>query len=433
MRWRRLPLSLAAFCLLFVSSRARTDEGSARELTLPPWSATNIPAWAQSVHVLKGDQPMRSAPHAEASRRGSAMRERHLPLFGARHGPGCRAPWLHVGPQAWVCQDDVKLSGRGPDRVGLPLTKPNADGLPFRYFFAAQNGSLAYDRIEQVDVGEPSMTLEPGFAVAIVEERGFAGERYGRTNRNLWVPMRDFGAARSFSFSGSDIGETVDEVVPFAWVAVDKARLYRRRGALFSLNGRHKTRFEKVSWYEEAKTFLGGYARIDDDNWVRSKDIRHPTLKPPPEEIVVSVGEHWIDVELDSQTLVAYEGAQPVFATMVSTGKGKTKGHPFETPKGVSRIWVKLLSSVMDNLENEDANRYYRIEDVPYVQYFSKGVGLHAAFWHRSFGHVRSHGCVNMAPLDAKRLFSWTGPHMPTGWTAALPTKFDKGTLIRVR
>jgi len=40
------------------------------------------------------------------------------------------------------------------------------------------------------------------------------------------------------------------------------------------------------------------------------------------------------------------------------------------------------------------------------VQFFDEAIGLHAAFWHRSFGHVRSHGCVNLAPLDAQRLFT---------------------------
>jgi lipoprotein-anchoring transpeptidase ErfK/SrfK len=87
----------------------------------------------------------------------------------------------------------------------------------------------------------------------------------------------------------------------------------------------------------------------------------------------------------------------------------------------------------MDNLEDENASNYYRIEDVPYVQFFAKGVGLHAAFWHRNFGHERSHGCVNLAPRDAEYLFAWTGPRLPNGWSAALPTRFDEGTLVRVR
>jgi len=122
--------------------------------------------------------------------------------------------------------------------------------------------------------------------------------------------------------------------------------------------------------------------------------------------------EAWIDVELASQTLVAYQGDHPVFATLVSTGRG-AQGTELATPIGTHRIWVKLRSTNMDNLEDEDAEHDYAIEDVPYVQFFAKGVGLHGAFWHRSFGHPRSHGCVNLAPLDAARLFGFTSPRCP--------------------
>ncbi|MBW2456834.1 MAG: L,D-transpeptidase [Deltaproteobacteria bacterium] len=409
------------------------ESSAADDVSLPPWGDAALPAWAQSVQVRDPEQPVRLAPDPTAPRRGSASREVLLPLFGARIGPGCHRPWLHIGPQAWICQDDVTLSGSPPMAANRTVVGSGPDGLPFRYYFVATDGSLAYERIEDTDVGEPTMSLEPGFAVAIVEERRLGREIYGRTNRGLWVPMRELGAARSFAFHGADITTVVDGVIPLAWVVVDHARLYSRRGQMFVANGKRNGRFEQVGFHEHVDGFAGSYARIDDDNWIRTRDIRHPTLAPPPPEPGILLGERWIDIELSSQTLLAYEGTRPVFATIVSTGKGKRKGHPFETPKGVHRVWVKLLSSVMDNLENEEASRYYRIEDVPYVQYFSKGVGLHAAFWHRSFGHVRSHGCVNLAPLDAKRLFSWTGPRMPAGWIAVLPTRYDRGTIVRVR
>jgi hypothetical protein len=28
----------------------------------------------------------------------------------------------------------------------------------------------------------------------------------------------------------------------------------------------------------------------------------------------------------------------------------------------------------------------------------------------------KSHGCVNLAPEDARRLFFWTEPQIPPGW-----------------
>jgi hypothetical protein len=429
MRALRVPLTVFWLGSLALTAGGATPK--ARETTdaaLPPWNDGALPVWAQSVLVRDTDQALLSAPAPDAARRGSAMRGVRLPLFGAREAPGCRRPWLLVGPQAWLCQDEVTLSEVPPLSAGV-IPSAESDGLPHRYYFASVDGSFAYERLEDVDVGSPIMQLEPGFAVAIVDERILAGERYGRTKQRMWVPMRDFGPARPIDFQGAELAGNVD----VAWVVVNEAPLYRRQGGGFMLTGERVSRFHRVGWLERVDGWTGSFARIDERRWIRTRDVRHPTIAPPPEEPDIALGARWIDIELESQTLVAYEGARPVFATIVSTGKGKTKGHPFETPKGVHRIWVKLVTTTMDNLENEEASRYYRIEDVPWVQYFDKAVGLHAAFWHRSFGQVRSHGCVNLAPLDALRLFSFTSPRLPSGWTASLPTGYDRGTVVRVR
>ena len=53
-----------------------------------------------------------------------------------------------------------------------------------------------------------------------------------------------------------------------------------------------------------------------------------------------------------------------------------------------------------------------RVEDVQWVQYYDKkdGIAIHSAYWHHDFGKRKSHGCVNLAPDDAKWLFGWTSP-----------------------
>jgi lipoprotein-anchoring transpeptidase ErfK/SrfK len=94
---------------------------------------------------------------------------------------------------------------------------------------------------------------------------------------------------------------------------------------------------------------------------------------------------------------------------------------------------VKMRSSDMDNVERDDLDAHYSMEDVPYVQFFDKGVALHGTYWHHDFGHVKSHGCVNLAPLDARWLFDFAGPRLPEGWIAAYPTPYDPGTVVRVR
>ena len=86
----------------------------------------------------------------------------------------------------------------------------------------------------------------------------------------------------------------------------------------------------------------------------------------------------------------------------------------------------------MTNLEAEQSERYYAIEDVPWVMFFKGGYALHGAFWHASFGNRRSHGCINLSPLDAQFLFNWVGPHVPIGWHAAHPTPHDPGTALLV-
>jgi lipoprotein-anchoring transpeptidase ErfK/SrfK len=398
-----------------------------------PWvdPAVDFAPGVQSARVLLADQPLLSGPSSAAARRGSAARDAHLPIFAAKRGPGCHGAWLQVGPLAWVCEDAVDASTVTPIEPGRRMVPESFDGMPYRYFFVGPGGSAAYKMLESVDVGEPDMALQPGFAVAIVADRNLDGAHYGRTEHGLWVPMRDLGAVRSISFHGEEIVASPGDPLPVAWVVSERARVLGGPSA-GALTSAFKPRLEAVHVLAQREGPAGRFLDIGEGAWIAAKDVRRPVVSAPPPEVDAGAGERWIDVDLETETLVAYEGLRPVFATLVSTGKGKP-GTPLGTPTGTHRIWIKLLTSDMDNLEDENAARYFRIEDVPWVQYFSKGVGLHGAFWHHSFGQVRSHGCVNLSPLDAERLFWWTSPHLPAGWTAAFPTVHEQGTVIRIR
>ncbi|MDB5214457.1 MAG: hypothetical protein JWO86_2384, partial [Myxococcaceae bacterium] len=72
----------------------------------------------------------------------------------------------------------------------------------------------------------------------------------------------------------------------------------------------------------------------------------------------------------------------------------------------------------------------YSIEDVPWIMYFNGSYALHGAFWHNNFGKTKSHGCVNMAPQDAKAIFAWTEPHLPDGWHGVMSTTEKPGTRV---
>jgi lipoprotein-anchoring transpeptidase ErfK/SrfK len=114
---------------------------------------------------------------------------------------------------------------------------------------------------------------------------------------------------------------------------------------------------------------------------------------------LVSNGEKWIDVNLTSQTLVAFEGNAPVFQSLVSSG---TEAHP--TVTGQFRIWLRFSSQDMNGRR---LGYDYFLKDVPYVQYFYQDYALHGTFWHNNFGTPMSHGCVNLPTPSAEWLFNW--------------------------
>jgi hypothetical protein len=169
-------------------------------------------------------------------------------------------------------------------------------------------------------------------------------------------------------------------------------------------------------------------ARLD-GGWVRASLLMRPDVGAAPADL--RARERWVDIDRRTQTLVAMEGASPVFATLVSTGRGD---HP--TRAGEHRVWSKLATTDMSNAGDNDimtATALYTAAQVPWVMFFHEDQGLHGVFWHDLFGRPRSHGCVNMAPRDAAWLFQWSPPALPPGWTAVLPTARDPGLRVRVR
>jgi hypothetical protein len=66
------------------------------------------------------------------------------------------------------------------------------------------------------------------------------------------------------------------------------------------------------------------------------------------------------------------------------------------------------------------------------VQYFEGAYALHVAYWHDVFGTARSHGCVNLSPIDGQRIFSWTEPKLPEGWHGSVVAESNQGTVVVV-
>jgi hypothetical protein len=164
--------------------------------------------------------------------------------------------------------------------------------------------------------------------------------------------------------------------------------------------------------------------RIGDARWMRGSDLNEVVLTAPPTEIR-SVGEQWIDVDLGEQVLVLYRGHTPEYATLVSTGRSHA------TPLGNYPIWAKVATMTMANQEYED--KPYMVQGVPWVLLFQGHNAIHGAYWHDRFGVTKSHGCINLSPIDARFVFEWAGPRMVAGWTGLLPAELERSVLVHVR
>ena len=308
------------------------------------------------------------------------------------------------------------------------------------YVLVGAHGATAFDAPPAQPVGATGTHIGRGFGfVPSGEARAVGGRRYLRLRDGRWLAEADVNHVRPSTFSGTFLrvgppraGPSKASTgrprgsggaLPLAWVVATIAPVFaapdgrpsglatRSHGARVALAGPCRDGFCPLS-----------------TGWVRAADLARPSLAPRP--AAAGPRERWLDVDLASQTLVAYEGDEPVFATLVSTGIGRP-GSPFDTPTGVFRILSKHALVRMDNLEHTGVEPY--AYDVPLTQYFTQDKALHAAPWHDQLGRPRSHGCVNLSPTDARWLFAFTSPAVPVGVDEVDGTPSHPGTLVRIR
>jgi lipoprotein-anchoring transpeptidase ErfK/SrfK len=131
-------------------------------------------------------------------------------------------------------------------------------------------------------------------------------------------------------------------------------------------------------------------------------------------------GEKWIEVNVTTQQVTAWEGDVPVMSFTVSTGLPNTP-----TVLGKFNIYWKLKSTLMVGYD-------YYLPEVPYTMYFYAGYALHGTYWHSNFGQPMSHGCVNLETSQAQQLFDWANPVLPPHQTEVVASEDNPGTLVVV-
>jgi hypothetical protein len=375
----------------------------------------------RSYAIQQPDWALVQFPSLSGSRRGALAQGATVTVFNEFAAPGCKAAWWQVSADAWMCPDNARLK-ESSSPSGNTTIGTNRQVLG--YVVVGKNGALGYTRRENVDVATPNAEMQRGFMLGFTQVAGTGDTAALLTTHDLWVPARDVQILSPSGFQGT----TIDGELDVAWVYAKRVQIFASPDTR-QQQPHFLDRLTRISIQGQQQRKSGMWLKFD-GGWIKSTDLRIPEVQPPPPG--VDMNERWIDVDTKSQTLVAYVGAHPVFATLVSTGKGKA-GTEQATPLGAHRVWVKLIRSDMDNLESADAQSVYAVEAVPDVLFFDGGYGIHGTYWHDDFGIPRSHGCVNVSVSDAAWLFQFVGPHLPLGWSAVFPTAREPGTVVNVR
>ncbi len=255
------------------------------------------------------------------------------------------------------------------------------------------------------------------------QNRRFAISTDGRL-----IPADKLKADSGTPFHGSALGENG---LPVAFA--------RKAGATWwDLKGGKLVKGERLGWREfipltgTVKRLLGvRMVEAKNGRWLRSKDLK-TAAKPRKLPSWARGKTRWIDISIVSQTMVLWEGSKPIYATLVSTGRDGL-GDPkktLSTPRGTFRIYQKHVTTTMDS---NVADSEFELRDVPWVMYFKGGYAVHGAYWHDDFGRGRSHGCVNVAPIDARYVFHFATPSVPKHWHASyVGDTTEPGTLVHI-
>lgn len=423
-----MSLTATLLALRTLAGLSRVEPGDG-EFAFTPTELTTVEThWAET--------GIRVRPWVPSKRVATLARGARLLVRGevaSRDNNGCHGKlWYAVFPFGFVCSEHVKRSKAAPATgKALPLTRDRR--LPYDYAITRDSVPM-YASVDDIAAGTVARTLSSGFNLAVARTVDVAGTPYIQTVDGMLVQKQGLGwLGQGSDWSGVPLLPAGAEPVPgpaFAWTLKDKTPVYAEPDRKSAQVGLLPLRARVALLEESGEDEASRWWQIADGQWIQASMLAEVMIIEPPDGVlrdnrVHSGNDQWIDVNVGEQVLVAYRGRTPVYATMVSSGKGSP------TPRGNYPIWAKVASMTMANQDYED--KPYMVEHVPWVLLFQGHNAIHGAYWHDRFGTRRSHGCVNLAPRDARWVFEWVSPTLPADWTGYIPSDLERSVVVHVR
>ena len=364
---------------------------------------------------------------------GSVALKRAKPVYG----PGCME-WYAIEPHGYVCVDGSRATLDANDavyRAVLPYAPNLTSPWPHQYGESLGLESetlLAGSPIQfpplPMAIHEPRTRLLRHSTVAYSSEVNVKGHDYLLTADYQWLRKESVTPYPVLKFQGVKLG--TDAQLPLAFFkAKDRPAYTRAPNGEFSVASETFPRLSFVELGSERET-VGKDVFLRTKRaelWIKAADAVLPvpqTLSPwgatvgaPDTTGRAPKGRAtWLEVAVSAGYLIAYEGTNPVFTTLISPGRGgpaKPGEDPIPhalTPTGTFPVSGKFATATME------APGEFVHSDVPWTQNFSGPHALHTAYWHDRWGEFKSGGCVNLSPIDGKWLFEFSEPALPPGW-----------------
>lgn len=313
--------------------------------------------------------------------------------------PRATADAFLVRPESNVSDlylNDPRVPDPLPELPVLPQERPSAV-VPFTYARVIQDDAPVFSTPSDSAQGLPfKRTLGAGYVWVSVEGRAtFDGQDYYKINADEYVKAEALSLYQPSEFRGVALAAQPER--PFAWILKAVQPTLTPGGELNPYAPVYQ-RYDLVQIF--ATEILGDqvWYLIGPHRWINQIYVGKVSPKARPSDVPSDAA--WVEVDLFEQTMAAYVGDNMIYATLVSSG---LRG--WDTPPGLFKVWLKVKQGKMSGGYNRPD--YYFLEDVPWSMYFNRDIALHTAYWHDGFGYRRSHGCVNLPPLDAKWLFEW--------------------------
>ncbi len=400
--------------------------GHADDVALTPSTVAYVEA-RHSETVIRG-RPW--VPHKRVATIASGTRLVVAGEVASRDPQGCHGkPWYAVRPFGFVCSEHVRAS-KLPPEPGTALPPLPGRRVPHNYAIVRNDGVPAYASVADVRAGIIARELADNMSLVVDDAIEIDGAGYYRTRNGQLVPRESVGWMGQGSAWQGVVLDGFAAGPAFAWTAADKT-VVRDRPDTAATALRTLAKRVRVPLVESSGTGRERWWRIGENAWISATELNEVIVVDPPDGVssaerqTKTGNDQWVDVDVGEQVLVAYNGSTPVFATLVASGKSSP------TPLGDYPVWAKVASMDMANQDWED--KPFMVQGVPWVLLFQGHNAIHGAYWHDRFGARRSHGCVNVAPIDAKWLFDWIGPTLPKGWTGYLPEDLTRAPVVHVR